>query len=584
MITPVFDLSQDDDFVKLLIRTPYVKFSDVEFYIDGSEFKFYVKPYFLRLNLPGELIEDGRESASYDVDKGTFTVKLPKLNPGETFEGLDLLTTLLAPKRKAAAPSKPLIEQSGDYGTVDQEKDDKSSDDDDDDDEFDWEIEQQLPLFSQDNANSILAGAKYGFANQKSGIFNGRESELHEMAEIPHPETMSLADRRSSRKKAEDVKFDEEYYLADLFNVEQIQHLLDYKPPWREMFLQQRENLSAKYEGDSSNETRAQFTDAEKDQLRRLPNKDYLLDKEEEVSLYLGLVDIIYAYAYNHRTTEGENTVESCWTLARISSTFSWFESFTSVKDVLISCARRTLAYPLYRHWSLVAAVLQDTKEIFALGRRQILKCLLEIHALCLEEDPWFLLNDLYITDYCVWIQKASQKKLTSLTQSIEQMEIRKSDLSWELEELEYAATLMQGEEGGAAVGQAAEARDEQNEDDFGCDSDSKDQDDDDDDEYDNGDDDDDDDDDEEDDDDDDDVDDDKNDADDDNDDVDNYNDVDDDVNVDDANGGDKCVDNNKRKDDIGQSAAEESRSGVKKEGNGLIFSNADKLKTVDNL
>ncbi|XP_067024259.1 protein SHQ1 homolog isoform X2 [Acropora muricata] len=551
MITPVFDLSQDDDFVKLLIRTPYVKFSDVEFYIDGSEFKFYVKPYFLRLNLPGELIEDGRESASYDVDKGTFTVKLPKLNRGETFEGLDLLTTLLAPKRKAAAPSKPLIEQSGDYGTGDQEKDDESNDD--DDDEFDWEIEQQLPLFSQ--------------------------SELHEMAEIPHPETMSLADRRSSRKKAEDVKFDEEYYLADLFNVEQIQHLLDYKPPWREMFLQKREDLSAKYESDSSNETRAQFTDAEKDQLRRLPNKDYLLDKEEEIPLYLGLVDIIYAYAYNHRTTEGENTVESCWTIARISSTFSWFESFTSVKDVLISCARRTLAYPLYRHWSLVAAVLQDTKEIFALGRRQILKCLLEIHALFLEEDPWFLLNDLYITDYCVWIQKASQKKLTSLTQSIEQIEIRKSDLSWELEELEYAATLVQGEEGGAAAGQAAEARDEQSEDDFHCDSDNKDQDD--------GDDDDDDDDDEEDDDDDDDdVDDDKNDADDDNDDVDYYNDVDDDddVNVDDANGGGKCVDNNKRKDDIGQSAAEEFRSEDEKEGNGLIFSNANELNTTDSL
>ena len=33
MITPVFDLSQDDDFVKMLIRTPYVKagldFSDI---------------------------------------------------------------------------------------------------------------------------------------------------------------------------------------------------------------------------------------------------------------------------------------------------------------------------------------------------------------------------------------------------------------------------------------------------------------------------------------------------------------------------------------------------------------------------
>ena len=39
-------------------------------------------------------------------------------------------------------------------------------------------------------------------------------------------------------------------------------------------------------------------------------------------------------------------------------------------------------------------------------GRRQLLKCLLEIHAVCREDDPWYLLNDLYITDYCVWIQK----------------------------------------------------------------------------------------------------------------------------------------------------------------------------------
>lgn len=44
---------------------------------------------------------------------------------------------------------------------------------------------------------------------------------------------------------------------------------------------------------------------------------------------------------------------------------------------------------------------------IVFLGRRQLLKCLLEIHSLCREEDPWFLLNELYLTDYCVWIQKA---------------------------------------------------------------------------------------------------------------------------------------------------------------------------------
>lgn len=34
-----------------------------------------------------------------------------------------------------------------------------------------------------------------------------------------------------------------------------------------------------------------------------------LLDKATRRSLYLGLIDIIFAYAYNYRTTEGENSV-----------------------------------------------------------------------------------------------------------------------------------------------------------------------------------------------------------------------------------------------------------------------------------
>ena len=53
---------------------------------------------------------------------------------------------------------------------------------------------------------------------------------------------------------------------------------------------------------------------------------------------------------------------------------FSCFpQRFTSINDVLISCARRSLAYPLYRHWSLVVAVLEDTKKIFSLGKVAVL-------------------------------------------------------------------------------------------------------------------------------------------------------------------------------------------------------------------
>ena len=42
---------------------------------------------------------------------GIFSLKLPKLNLGEFFEGLDLLTTLLAPKKNSPVTVKSLISE-----------------------------------------------------------------------------------------------------------------------------------------------------------------------------------------------------------------------------------------------------------------------------------------------------------------------------------------------------------------------------------------------------------------------------------------------------------------------------------------
>lgn len=41
----------------------------------------------------------------------------------------------------------------------------------------------------------------------------------------------------------------------------------------------------------------------------------------------MGLLDIIYSYAYDFRTTLGEGNVESAWTVSKISPTLSWFEA-----------------------------------------------------------------------------------------------------------------------------------------------------------------------------------------------------------------------------------------------------------------
>ena len=82
MLTPLFEVSQDDTHIILIIRVPYMKASTMDYYITGAEFKFYAKPYYLRLTFAHPLAEDGSEKAVYDIDKGELKVWLRKLVAG----------------------------------------------------------------------------------------------------------------------------------------------------------------------------------------------------------------------------------------------------------------------------------------------------------------------------------------------------------------------------------------------------------------------------------------------------------------------------------------------------------------------
>jgi len=52
-------------------------------------------------------------------------------------------------------------------------------------------------------------------------------------------------------------------------------------------------------------------------------------------------------------------------------------------------------------------------------GKRQLLKCLLGVHCLFNLSNPRYLLNRLYIEDYCVWIQEADDKYLMDMADKI---------------------------------------------------------------------------------------------------------------------------------------------------------------------
>ncbi|XP_076601495.1 protein SHQ1 homolog [Chaetodon auriga] len=428
MITPAFDLSQDPEYLILNIRVPYTRTSEFDLHIDGTDFKFYAKPYFLRLSLPGRIVEDGREKAKFDIDKGLFTLRVPKETAGEHFEGLQMLTSLLAPKGSRSA--KPLVE---DLSTECSES--MGDDEDEDEEEFDWQVEQEV--YKESSEEELRGLQTYGFGSQRSGVFARLQEELGDVIDVKNPDGTTAAQRRQARLEAEASAFSPDHYLADLFEDDEIKGLLKFRPWWAKL------SPSAEQEGEAA----VSFTDDEKEQLRKFTNRSHLLDKTSLHQVWLSLVDILLAYSYEVRSTEGEHNVESPWTIRKLSGTLCWLETYSSLKDVLVSFGRRVLCYPLYRHFAMVCAAARDTTKILQSGRACVLKCLLDIHKVFRGNDPAYILNDLYITDYCIWIQRVKSKKMTALAATLQKASVQKKDLELELEELEEAATMVAEEE-----------------------------------------------------------------------------------------------------------------------------------------
>ncbi|XP_016398762.1 protein SHQ1 homolog [Sinocyclocheilus rhinocerous] len=385
MITPAFELSQDADFLTVVIRVPYTRTSEFDINIQGEDFKFYAKPYFLRLTLPGRI-----------NNRSLFTLHVPKETAGEHFEGLEMLTSLLAPKGSRSA--KQLVEDTAEAcgGGCEEE---------DEEEEFDWQIEQEV--YTETPAEMLKEYHKYGFGNLRSGVFARLQEELNEVIDLKDPDNTAPELRRHNRLEAETTIFCADHYMVNLYeDEEEIRNLLKFKPWWRELSL----------DPSAHSDTSITFTEEEKEQMRKFTNCSYLLDKKARVHICLGLVDIILAYVYDVRTTEGEHNVESAWTIRKLSGTLSWLETYHSVQDVLVSFGRRTLYYPLYRHFSLITRAVKDVACIFQSGKACVLKCLLAIHKIFRENDPAYILNDLYITDYCIWIQRVKYVQSSTMT------------------------------------------------------------------------------------------------------------------------------------------------------------------------
>eukprot|EP01049_Picozoa_sp_SAG25_P013172 SAG25_NODE_1965_length_2086_cov_0.904378_2_plen_399_part_00 len=387
MITPRFQVRQDTDFVVVTIRVRSVKVDAMEFYVLDHEFKFYCRPYFLRLNFPHALVEDGREGATYDPMLGEIVCTLPKAEPGQDFPNLGMLTALLArtkpPQGEVAGPRIEVVggDEYGDDG------EDAGADGEE------WEWDQELPAAEEGGADAtsgagmgILPSIRYGFNDAYSGYFRDLAAEAREIVDLPEPDTTPAAQRREQRLAAEEQKFDGEYIVAEAMDQATVEQILRWTPHWQLATPAPSPagaaaaapaplvvTTTSEPQPEPEPETGVggadiAFTEAENKVLLELPRKEYLLSGAEERSVWLGLLDLLLAYIYDHRTTMGDATVESGWTIATLAPTLIWFEKHESVADVCASFARRALVYPLYRNWRLVLQILADAQAICSSG------------------------------------------------------------------------------------------------------------------------------------------------------------------------------------------------------------------------
>lgn len=81
--------------------------------------------------------------------------------------------------------------------------------------------------------------------------------------------------------------------------------------------------------------------------------------------------------------------------------------------------------------------------EILSAGKRAILQCLLRMRRVFLDEEHRYLLNTLYLNDYCLWLQTECQSKwLDSLVEAMKhsiEYELDDDRLGLKFEEKSFA-------------------------------------------------------------------------------------------------------------------------------------------------
>ena len=462
-ITPRFSLSQSGTHVHVDIRVPHVRVStdsiQVALSSSSGDFKppilgigeqerenendclitttlhFSSPPYILVLNFnPYEFHEMATEScASYEptIENGTVRLSLRKKEAGLLWENLDLVGRMAQPKtisRQSAHTGQSLTSNwLKEVSTRNNPSDEESS--------------------AGKNVSSLPTSGSYGFMRMFNGIFAdlNKDGLAREMLELqwdgesddgmPCEEASLFARRRQERWRLEQERFDPDRWRQDIniYDDYVYQCALAMRPHWKmnpdpstdddiSHKLADLELDEKKSEPFKTGVTQPRYF-SEEEQLKLMGIPYPMLPTEMTMhhmdALLLGLWDILFAYVYDHLTTDGEPTVESSWTISTLSTSLSCLEEYSdavmmqaernepiaAISLGVVSSFRRSLIYPYIRNLRFAEYCGKQVAEILEHGPRCIIRCLLQTRKILEESELYYLGNKLFLDPYLAWLQ-----------------------------------------------------------------------------------------------------------------------------------------------------------------------------------
>lgn len=209
--------------------------------------------------------------------------------------------------------------------------------------------------------------------------------------------------------------------MCDLYEDDSVQECLVWKPKFSQKFTHEQE-----------------------EQLLSLPKKKYLIPRGDLSSVHLCLSDLLFGHCFSLRSNVGDISTEQGWLAAKLSASLSTCARFSSISSLMTSCVRRSLIYPLHRHWMLALTVWKDVIQLLEAGVIPVIQALLNLTDSFNATPGYYIFTQLYLSDYCSWLQTVPTSHLTSLASALKKglESLTKESLELEIVELEEAARL----------------------------------------------------------------------------------------------------------------------------------------------